>query len=287
MDKSFEQRLAQNYQSLSNRLREAGDFITENPLDVATRSLRSVAQDANLPPATFSRLARELGYDTYEQVREDMRSKIGRRVDSFADRADRLLHDHEAGSFDFFAAHERACQANIAALPESVDSTQLTQVVEHLHNARRVAVMAALGSRGIAEYMLYIARFLSGAWTMLDGDGASMASGLTDLSKNDVLFIVTKPPFARKGLAAAELARKKGIFVVVLTDSHTCPALRHADAALMVKSDSPHFYSSYVATVCLIESIIGMLAARSGPDAQRRIAEIEMQSRSLEEVRDL
>lgn len=286
LDKSFEQRLAHSYQSLSKRLREAGDFITDNPIDVATRSLRSVAQDAGLPPATFSRLARDLGYESFEQVRDDMRAKISRRVDSFADRADRLLHDHEGGSTDFFTAHQSACQTNIAALTDDVDSAQLGQVVDRLRHARKVSVMGALGSRGIAEYMLYIARFLSDTWGMLDGDGASLGSGLAGLSKGDALIILTKPPFAQKGLVAAEIARQKGVFVIVITDSHTCPALRHADAALMVKSHSPHFYSSYVATVCLIESLIGMLAAQAGPDVQRRISEIETQSRRLQEVRD-
>ncbi len=286
MDTTFEQRLAQNYQSLSGRLREAGDFVAANPLDVATRSLRSVAQDANLAPATFSRLARDLGYESFEQIRDAMRIKISRRTGSFADRADRLHHDHETGKLDFFRAHHRACQTNLSTLSDSIDTARLKLVTDKLHAARKVVVMGALGSRGIAEYMLYIARFLSDTWSMADGDGASIGSGLSGLSKDDALVIVTKPPFARKVIRAAEVARKNGVFIAVITDSHACPALRHADVPLIVKSESPHFYSSYVATVFLIETIVGMLAAKAWPEAQRRITEIESHNRLLEEVID-
>ena len=287
MEVSFEQRLARKYQGLSTRLREAGDFIAANPVAVATRSLRSVAQDAGLAPATFSRLARVLEYESFEQIRDVMRGKIDRRVNSFADRADRLRHDHEAGTLDFFQEHRRACLRNLEGLEDTIDIRQLDMAVDHLYAARRVLVLGELGSAGIAEYMLYMASFLSDDWHMADRMGASLGSGLAGLRKGDALVIVTKPPFARKALLAAEIAKQSGVFVLVITDSHTCPALRHADVGLFVASESPHFYSSYVATVFLVETLIGMLAGRVGPDATNRIAEVESRNRRLEEVRDI
>ena len=147
-------------------------------------------------------------------------------------------------------------------------------------------VLGALGSTGIAEYMAYMANFLTDKWYMAGRMGASLGSGLTGLNKQDALVIVTKPPFARKVLLAAEVAKQNGAFVAVLTDSHACPALRHADSGFLVNTESPHFYSSYVATVFLVETIIGMLASRVGPEAMTRIAEVEERNRRLEEVRD-
>lgn len=287
MDASFEQRLARKYEALSSRLREAGDFIAANPVAVATRSLRSVARDADLAPATFSRLARVLGYENFEEVRDVMRGKIDRRVNSFADRADRLRHDHEAGTLDFFREHRRACVHNLETLSDGIDRAQLELAVDHLYAARRVLVLGELGSAGIAEYMLYMASFLGDNWHMADRMGASLGSGLAGLRKGDALVIITKPPFARKALLAAEIAKQSGAFVIVITDSHTCPALRFADTGFLVTSDSPHFYSSYVATVFLLETMIGMLAARVGPDATDRIAEVENRNRRLGEVQEI
>ncbi|MEO3414607.1 MurR/RpiR family transcriptional regulator [Roseovarius sp. CAU 1744] len=271
---------------MSARLREAGDFIAANPVPVATRSLRSVAGEAGLAPATFSRLARVLGYDGFEEIREIMRGKIDRRVNSFADRADRLWHDHEAGTLDLFQEHRQACLGNLATLEETIDREQLKTTVERLHDARKVLVLGALGSAGIAEYMHYMASFISDKWHMADRAGGSLGSGLAGMQKGDAIVILTKPPFARKALLAAEIAKKSGAFVIVITDSHACPALRFADTGFLVKSESPHFYSSYVATVFLAETMIGMLAGRMGPEATNRIADVENRNRRLEEVRD-
>ena len=286
LDGTFEQRLSQKYDGLSKRLREAGDYVADNPVSTATRSLRTVASEAGLAPATFSRLARVLEYDSFEQLREVMRLKIDRRVNSFADRADRLRHDHESGTLDFFAAHRNACLGNLEAIADSIDADQLNATVDRLHRSRKVLVLGALGSTGIAEYMSYMANFLTDNWHMAGRMGASLGSGLTGLDQADALVIVTKPPFAKRALLAAEVARQAGAYVVVITDSHSCPALRFADSGFLIKSDSPHFYSSYVATVFLVETMIGMLASRVGPDATARIAEVENRNRRLEEVRD-
>ena len=73
---------------------------------------------------------------------------------------------------------------------------------------------------------------------------------------------------------------------MVITDSHACPALRHASAGFVVPSDSPHFYSSYVATLVLAEAMVGMLVSRAGPAARARIARVEESSRRLGETWD-
>ncbi len=286
MQGSFEQRLAERYDVLSTRLREAGDYVARNPVDTATRSLRAVAEESGLSPATFSRLARTLDYGSYEDLREGMRETIGRRVHSFADRADRLQGDESAGGAAFFDAHRTACLANLQGLADSIDRDELVATAERLAQARRVMLVGALGSTGVTEYMAYMASFLTDNWQMAGRMGASMGSALADLDDRDALVIVTKPPFARKALLAAEAAREQGAYVVVLTDSYACPALRQAHAGFLVPSDSPHFFSSYVATLFLVETIIGMLAHRAGPEATERIAQVEYRNRRLEEVGD-
>ena len=287
---TFAQRLAMEYDQLSDRLRQAGDYVMANPLNTATRSLRSIAAEAALPPATFSRMARRLGYTSFELLRDEMRSRIDRQIDShshsFADRARRLQQDSSTGALDFFGAHRDACLANVQALAAGVDHALLEWTVERLHRSRRVLLLGALGSTGIVEHMSYMANFLTDNWHMAGRMGASVGSALSGLGPEDSLVIVTKPPFARKSILAANQAKEQGVFLVVITDSHTCPALAKADAGLLVPTSSPHFFSSYVATLFLVETMIGMLAGRSGAEATARIAEVERRNRKLEEASD-
>ncbi|NHX27941.1 hypothetical protein HA397_28795, partial [Escherichia coli] len=51
---TIQEKIAAEYEGLSAKLRDAADFVAENPLDVATRSLRSISASSGLAPATFS-----------------------------------------------------------------------------------------------------------------------------------------------------------------------------------------------------------------------------------------
>jgi len=286
LNASFEQRLSRNFDGLSEKLRQAGEYVAAHPVDTATRSLRAVANDSGLAPATFSRFARAIGYRSFEDLREAMREKIGERVNSFAERAERLQAAHEAGETGFFEAHLGACQSNLEALRRDIDHALLEQAVDRLHGARNVLVFGALGSTGIVEYLAYMAHFCTGKWAIGGRMGASLGAALAGLDARDALLVITKPPFSTRSIEAARIAAAQGVCVVVVTDSHACPALRHAAAGFVVPSDSPHFYSSYVATLVLAEAMVGMLVSRAGPAARARIARVEESSRRLGETWD-
>lgn len=286
MQPSFEQQLSGKYALLSAKLKEAADFVVSNPVDVATRSLRTISKDAKLSPATFSRMSAALGYDNYEDLRDVLRYAMEHRADTFSHRVEAMQQRHDEGRESFLTRHIHDCTANLQDLGNVIDADLMESCVERLHRARRVLVLGALGSTGVAEYLTYMASFIADNWSMASRMGASLASGLVGLGEQDVLIVITKPPFASKSILAAREAREAGAFVIVLTDTHTCPALIHASASFTVPTESQHFFSSYASTLVLSEIMIGMLAGRAGPSARDRIAEVETRNRRLNDVWD-
>jgi len=277
-----EDRIAENYADLSAKLRDAADFVVANPMDVAARSLRQVSAASGVSPATLSRLARTLGFASYEDMRELCRGAVMARTTSFAERAERLNDDPDAGQ-TMLNRQAGACIDNTAQLVAETDRARLNSAVDALSAARSVVLLGALSSTGIVEYMAYLANFFCTNWTLAGRMGASTGSALSDLGTQDVLLIVTKSPYARRAVLAAEIARENGAQTIVITDSHACPANKHATFAFIVPSDSPQFFSSYAATVALLETMIAMLVARSGARASHRIRDVEARNQRLEE----
>lgn len=281
---SIEEAIAAEYSGLSAKLRTAADYVAANPIDVSTRSLRSISLSSGVSPATFSRLARALGFDTYEAMRELSRSAIGRSSISFSEKAGRIVADAGTGKQPpFLERQAAACIANIAALPKLIDANRLNDAVEALHKAHNVVVYGAYGSTGIIEYLSYMANFVTPKWSMAGRMGASVSTTLTHLSAQDVVIILTKPPFAKRSILTAEMAQEKGAYVIVITDTHTCPAVKYASNTFIIPTDSPQFFSSYAATLVLLETMIGMLVERSGKDAELRINRVESGNRRLED----
>lgn len=275
----FDRRLAQKYATLSDQLRRAGDFVANNPIDTASRSLRAVASEAGLAPATFSRLAKALDYSSFDALRDSLRDKIGRQINSFAERAEEI-----APGADFGHRHLAACQSNLAALNRLLDSAELDDAATRLAEADRVFLFGALGATGIVEYLSYLAHFCTENWHLVGRQGTSLGGALADIGPRDAFLVVTKQPYSGRALSAAELAHAQGASVIALTDDRACPVLQHATASFIVPTNSPHFYSSYVATLTLLEILIGLVVGRSGSAARDRIARVEQSNRRLEEV---
>lgn len=282
MGSVLETRIAQRYGSLSEKLRAAADYVVAHPVEIATRSLRSVSSASQVSPATLSRLARALEFDSYEELRELSRTTVGARVVSFADKAAELREtSDDLGSI--LDRQAGACMANIAALSQSIDQTHLSSAVACLTAARRVVLFGAFGSLGMAEYLAYLANFFRTDWRLASRSGTSLAATLDTLTVDDAFVVITKTPYAKRAVLAAQMAREAGAATIVLTDSHACPASVHASHVFVVPSDSPQFFSSYAATLVLIETMIAMMVAESQDDISEKIRIVEERNERLGE----
>lgn len=276
----IEDRIAESYSDLSTRLQEAADYVVANQMDVAARSLRSVSAASGVSPATLSRLARSLGFNSYEEMRELCRSAVGGRQTSFAERAE-LLKESDTSEQSILDRQAAACVWNVSEMGETLDRARLQDAVEALKNARNVVLFGAFGSTGIVEYMAYLANYFTTNWTLAGRMGASLGTSLASMGPEDVLFVVTKAPYASRAVRAAEMAQDVGAKTIVICDSHACPANKFATFPFIVPSESPQFFSSYAATLALMETIIAMLVAQSGTDTSERIREVERRNKSL------
>ena len=281
---SVTDRISQNYEGLSKTLKVAADFIISHPNDVASRSMRQIARLSDISPATYSRLAKALDYDSYEELRELYRESLDRGAMTFTEKARSLRAGKKSGEMEpFLLRQSAACASNLETQVKEIDLNQLENTIERLTNARRVLLVGALSSAALVEYFAYLASWFTDNWVVAGRNGVSFPAALSGMSAKDAVIILSKTPFARQSTNAARLAQKKGIDVFLITDSHTCPAASSASHTLIVPSASPQFFPSDVATMALIETMIGMLVARAGPDAENRIAEIEKMNQLLDQ----
>ena len=282
MSITIEDRIGTQYAGLSAKLRTAADYVATNPVDIATRSLRSVAQTSGVSPATYSRLARALGYADYEAMREEGRVAVGQRLVPFAERA-QALRRGDQGAAHFLHRQSANCVRNIASLEQSASPERLDAAVDALHAAGKVLLIGALGSAGIVDYFAYQAQFFARDWSVAGRSGASVAASFARMSEGDAVIVLVKTPYAGESMRALRLAHANCFSTVVLTDSHASPALEFADHRFIIPTETANFFSSYVATLVLIETMMSMLVSRVGPEAEARIRATEEQTEQLNE----
>jgi DNA-binding MurR/RpiR family transcriptional regulator len=57
-------------------MRKAARYVTDNRSEVAFRSMRSVAKSAGVSPPTMVRLAKSLGFEGFDQLRQAFQDQI-------------------------------------------------------------------------------------------------------------------------------------------------------------------------------------------------------------------
>ena len=278
---SLEDLIAAQYAELSKQLKAAADYVIANPFEVATRSMRTVARLSGLTPPTFTRLAQALGFNSYEIIKEHCRIAVGHQHVSISDNARQLQQESDVTTMPLLYRQATASISNIENQIGRMDQQKIEQLVSAIQAAPTVMIHGALSSAGIADYFGYMAQWIMSNWVVIGSDGNSINTTLAKLNQADVFITITKQPFAKRSILAAKMASEKGAIVVVITDSHTCPALKFSGISFILPTQSPQFFPSYVSTLVLIESIVGLLVSRSGPEVQGRIKQIEQNIHSL------
>ncbi|MBX2855172.1 MAG: MurR/RpiR family transcriptional regulator [Rhodobacteraceae bacterium] len=269
---------------LSPQLKRAARYLLDHPDEVATQSLRHIAQNADLPPPTFSRLARAVGCGSYNDLRDMFREEYRMRSSRFSDRALALLQGRKAereGSEHLLFEHANASFSAVQQLLERTDLDRLDATAARLADARRVALIGALSAAAFVEYAGYVSGIALPNWSVLGRNGSSLSSQIMDLGPEDAAISVAIAPYARRTVRAARLAKQQGAYSLAVTDGAASPLVEIADASLFVSSEGPQFFPSHVSMLVLLETLIGLVIRRKGIETQRRISDIEQYSAVL------
>ena len=264
--------------SLSPQLRQAADFVAANPIEVSFRSMRYIAGKTGLTPPTFSRLARSLGFDSYEALKDACRLAAKDTYSGYHDRAEALRVGHAAGddSAQFHLAYGQQSMRNINETMVNADPAVITRVVEMAHGARRIFINAQMGQRHIGSYAGYVASLAFDNWEVLGVEPSSIASQMRRLGSDDVMICLSVLPYASATLALARTGRETGCRIVAITDSADSPLAGLADHILLAATANQHFFASQLGALYLLEALIGLLVAKSGDRIQANLQETEL-----------
>ena len=69
-------RLTEAYPALSPQLKRAAKYVLDRPAEVAVNSMRRVAAAAQVAPSSMLRLAKTLGYPSYEAFRRPFQDSV-------------------------------------------------------------------------------------------------------------------------------------------------------------------------------------------------------------------
>jgi len=264
---------------LSPQLQRAAMLLETHQRDIALLSMRDLARRCDLPPATFSRLARALGFDDFAALRDICVNHLRQQADGFAGRASALQGDAGDGSAGTSDAERigMAIGAHIQAAFSPANVAALDTVAAALCKARRVYLLGARSCLALTHAFGYAAQLFDDKVTLCAGSGNTLADPLRFCGDGDIVIAVTFDPYTREVIEAMQYAHARGARLVYVTDSAIAPGAELAWQQLVAPVAIPSFFHSLAAPLALLDALLMTWFRHAGPKALAHLADSDAQ----------
>lgn len=273
-----QERIQSLYESLSPQLKQAARHVLAHPEEVALTSMRRLAQHAGVKPSTMVRLARALGFDGFEVMREPYRRWLRGGEGAYVARARNLQARGEAGSSGLVREMLECDAAAIAGTAADDDRVAgLLACRATLVNARRVYVMGLRSMFSLAYYFHYAYGMAHDNGRLVHGNAGTVFDSLRGIGPEDALICFSFRPYARETVLGAEVAADEGASIIAVSDSVVSPIALRAKHVLAVENSSPSFFNSIVPAMSVVQALVAAVIADGGEEALDAISAAEEQ----------
>lgn len=249
---------------LSKRLSQVAQVCLNHPEEVAVSTLVKLAELAEVPPATITRFAKELGFQGFGDLQLVFRERLlGPRLpyaNRLAGAGDGEL-DQPGGVFGSFV---QAAVQSLLRIEEALDRDELADCVEVLAETEVVHVAAARGAFGLGAYTVYGLGSIGRRAQLIDNIGAMRGMQVAAMGPGDTLLAMTFDDYTPETVEVVRMASARGNRVLVITDNALSPVAGLATHVLYVNEARLGHFRSQVPAMIVAQAMIVGLGRRLG-----------------------
>ncbi|WP_291731384.1 MurR/RpiR family transcriptional regulator [Leisingera sp. F5] len=276
------ERLTEEWDALTPEAQKAARYVLENPADVGVSTVREIAEAANVKPNTFVRMARQVGFDGYEDFRAPFREAIRKGGVSFPDRARWLQDIGKSGELGgLYADMVGAAIQNIEETFAGIDAGSLEAAAHAIWNSRQVFTLGVGVNNANARNFTYLASTGMKQFHAIPRPGSTAVDDLAWADSQDVLIAMTCKPYRAEVIEAIQIAREQGVTIIGISDSPASPLVLHADHGFVVSADTPQFFPSSVSTIAFLETLLSFVIAVSSEEIVERVEKFHKRRHQL------
>lgn len=261
--------------SMSKTYQSIAVYLTQNPNDVAIKSVNSIGESCGIHASSFVRFAQSLGFKGFKELQEVFQRRLSTAAPGFEARIKALEGELGGGVAGSQTSLLRdLVLRDIASLQEllaDVSQDDLDRAVTLMDKASTIYLIGQLRSAPVVELMRYVLTMLGKQTVLLDASGG-LATHMGKIMKpNDLLIAVSFRFYARETVNVAEDAANRGIPILAITDSTLSPLAKGAHALFTVPEHEYIFSRSLAAPMCIAQALVVSLAAKLQKEVTPRI----------------
>ncbi len=256
----------ERYDSMSKTYQKISIYLTQNPNDVAVKSVNAIGEHCGIHASSFVRFAQALGYKGFKDLQVLFQKRLSTAAPGFEARRralDAALEGREDRSeYGFLRDLVVADIASLEGLLANIEPDDLARAADCIVSARTVYILGQLRAAPVADLLRYVLTMLGQPCVLLDASGGLATHIARTIGPEDVLIAVSFRYYATEVVNIAESAGKASVPIIAISDSTLSPLAKTAQVLFSVPEHDYIFSRSLAAPMCLAQALTVAVAAR-------------------------
>lgn len=265
--KQLDERLRGHYAQLSPQEQRIADFVFDHYDDLIGYNSAELARLSGVSKATVSRLFKRLGYDTYKDMRNELRT-LRQSGMPLTD-----VRDAVQGN-TLLARHYKQEMANLTQWVNTLDSTHFGQVVRALCESQRIFIIGLRNSYPVALHFRQQLLQVRSRVQLLPQPGQTFSEELIDITPEDMVIVMAfrrRPRIIRPLL---QQLQQRNIPTLVMCEPQAQTSIALARWQLCAPLDSVSAFDSYSAANSLVNLLSNAVLHELLSNGRQRIHQI-------------
>ncbi|WJV53049.1 MurR/RpiR family transcriptional regulator [Pectobacteriaceae bacterium CE90] len=275
--KQIDERLRSQYSELSPQEQRVAAFIFDHFDDLISYNSAELARLSGVSKATVSRLFRRLGYPSYREMRDELRT-LRQSGMPLTDNRDAVQGN------TLLARHYKQEMANLTQWVNQIDPVSFGTVIAALQQAQRVCIIGLRNSYPVALHLRQQLLQIRPQVLLLTQPGQTLSEELVDLNAQDVVIVVA---FRRRPRLIQPLLKQlqdNRVPVLLLCEPQAHTLQPFANWTLCAPLDSVSAFDSYASAMSLANLISNALLHDMLRDGRQHIHQIADLYQRLDEL---
>lgn len=273
-ESTIAEKLQTKFDSLTRAERQLANSLLDNYPVSGLASITTVAQNAEVSTPTVARMVQKLGFKGYPEFQRALRGELEARISNPI-----AKHDNWATTAPETHILNRFADAvidNVRQTLGQLDPDEFDGACAMLaDNKRSVYIVGGRITRALADYMFTHLQVARDQVALIPSNSNTWPHYVLDMNPGDVLVLFDIRRYEHDLLRLAELARERGVEIILFTDQWSSPASKSATFRFNCRIEVPSAWDSSTATLLVVETMIACVQDRNWNITSDRMEELE------------
>lgn len=268
------ERIRSQFDELTRAERQLANAMLENYPVSGLGSITAIAEASDVSTPTVVRMSKKLGFSGFPELQAALRAEVEETISNPIAKHDRWTEN--APDTHILNRFADAVMENMRQTLRQIDPEEFNAVAKLLADQdRAVHIVGGRLTRSLADYLFTHMQVIRDQLTLVASNSNTWPHYILNMQPGDVLVAFDIRRYERDILRLAEMAKEKGVILILFTDQWGSPAAKHATHSFHSRIEAPSAWDSSVVTLFILEAVIAAVQTENWDETKDRMKALE------------